>query len=209
MKAGHFIAIVVVAGVTVLAQSRPTPVPAPIKNGTAVRAKYLSLLVGAGTTKVAPGERLTLFVQVTPNRNIHVYAPAQDGYLPVDLSIAPNPAFSVKSPVYPLAKPFTFAPTAETVKVYAEPFLIRQDIVIGSSSAMKRRAAAGETLTVVGSFQYQACDDSVCYRPETVAIKWTLRLIPVPRSPERSEGAERPARGEEPRAGAGVGPRAN
>jgi hypothetical protein len=171
------LALVGLTGAGAFAQSRSPAAPPPIKDGVTVRAKYLTLLVGASDAKVAPGGRVTLLVQVTPNPKIHVYAPGQDGYLPVDLTVTSDPAFSAKPPLYPASKPFTFAPTAETVKVYAEPFLIRQDLVIASSTDVKRRAATGDGLSVTGAFQYQACDDAVCYRPETVAVTWKLHLV--------------------------------
>ena len=170
---------IILAGAGAFAQSRTPAVQPPIKDGVTVRAKYLSLLVGASDTKVAPGGRVTLLVQVTPNPKIHVYAPGQDGYLPVDLAVTLDPAFSTKPPLYPPSKPYTFAPTAETVKVYAEPFLLRQDLIVTSSAEMKRRAATGDSLTVTGALQYQACDDAVCYRPETVAVTWKLHLAPA------------------------------
>jgi len=174
----------VLAIVTALAQARQAPTPSPIKNGVVVRAKYLSLTAGASVTTVSPGTRLTLLVHVTPNPKMHVYAPGQDGYLPVDLSVAPNSAFSAKPPVYPPPQPFTFGPTQETVKVYAEPFLVRLDVAIASSPAMKQRAAKGDTVNADGTFKYQACDDAVCYRPETVPLTWMLHLTPATQKSE-------------------------
>ncbi|HEX5069859.1 MAG TPA: protein-disulfide reductase DsbD domain-containing protein [Vicinamibacterales bacterium] len=168
-----------------VAQSKPAPKtavaeapPAAIKNGVTVRAKYLSLLAGTSAAQVSPGGRVTLLVQVAPHPKMHVYAPGQAGYVAVDLSVAPDEAFTAGRPVYPPSQSFVFAPTAETLKVYSKPFVLRQDLVIGSSAAMKRRAAAGDALTVAGSFHYQACDDAVCYRPETVPVNWKIKLKP-------------------------------
>jgi len=174
-------AVLVLAGVSAFAQSRAA-VPAPvIKNPVVVRGKYLSLAVGSSVTTAAPGARLTLLVQVTPRPKMHLYAPGQAGYLPVNLSVVANPAFTAKRPAYPTPTPFAFAPTAETVKVYAEPFLLRADLTMSSSSALKSRAAKGDTLTIVGAFEYQACDDAVCYRPETLPVEWKIKLVPAAR----------------------------
>jgi DsbC/DsbD-like thiol-disulfide interchange protein len=168
-------------GIAALAQSHAASQSPSIKNPVTVRGKYVSLVVGSSATTAAPGARVTLLVRVTPGPKIHVYAPGQDGYLPIDLSVVDNPAFVAKATVYPAPTPFTFAPTAETVKVYAPPFLLREDLVLASSAYLKRRAASGDTLTVVGAFEYQACDDAVCYRPETVPVEWKLKLVPVAR----------------------------
>jgi hypothetical protein len=153
--------------------------PAVIKGAITVRGKYVSLVVGSSVTTASPGARLTLLLQVTPGPKIHVYAPGQEGYLPVDLSVIGNAAFSAKAAVYPAPTPYRFAPTAETVKVYAAPFLLRQDIVLASSSALKGRAAKGDSLAVIGAFEYQACDDAVCYRPETLPLEWKIKLVPT------------------------------
>jgi hypothetical protein len=47
--------------------------------------------------------------------------------------------------------------------------------------SLRQRAAARETLTILGQLRYQACDDAVCYRPETLPIAWTVELRPFAR----------------------------
>jgi hypothetical protein len=157
------------------ATAKPTPGPA-IKNPVTLRGKYVTLSTGTNLPTAAPGERVTLLAQVTPGPKIHLYAPGQEGYLAVALSVLQNPAYSVKAAVYPPPKPYTFTPTAETVNVYSASFLIKQDVVLASSGDVKRRAASGDTLTIVGAFDYQACDDAVCYRPETLPVQWKIKL---------------------------------
>ena len=36
--------------------------------------------------------------------------------------------------------------------------------------------AADRTLSVEGSFHYQACDDKECYLPKTIPLNWTFKL---------------------------------
>ena len=31
-------------------------------------------------------------------------------------------------------------------------------------------------LTIEGALKYQACDDRICYPPETVPVRWTLQV---------------------------------
>ena len=172
-------AVLVLAGVSAFAQSRPTPktVPPPaITNPVTVRGKYVTLATGTSAPAATPGARVSLLVRVTPGPKIHLYAPGQDGYLAIDLSVVDNPAFSAKAAVYPPPKPYTFTPTSETVKVYSDPFLLHADVVLASTDDLKRRAASGDTLTIVGAFEYQACDDAVCYRPETLPVQWKIKL---------------------------------
>lgn len=46
---------------------------------------------------------------------------------------------------------------------------------------MRARATRGEVLTVSGELEYQACDDKVCYRPETIPVEWKVTLSPLVR----------------------------
>ncbi len=41
-------------------------------------------------------------------------------------------------------------------------------------------AGNGE-LKITGKLRYQACDDKICYLPETVPLEWTLKVEPLDR----------------------------
>ena len=81
-------------------------------------------------------------------------------------------------PIFPKASDYYFEPLKETFKVFDAPFRIRQDITIASTPELRRRAAAKESLTLTGTLRYQACDDQVCYRPDTIKVSWTVGLQP-------------------------------
>jgi hypothetical protein len=36
-------------------------------------------------------------------------------------------------------------------------------------------------LTIAGTFAYQACDDKVCFLPQTVPLSWTIGVKPLDR----------------------------
>jgi hypothetical protein len=36
-------------------------------------------------------------------------------------------------------------------------------------------------LSITGELEYQACDDKVCYRPETIPVEWKVTLSPIVR----------------------------
>ena len=69
----------------------------------------------------------------------------------------------------------------ETVQVYSAAFTLAQEITISLAHDVRTRAEAGEVLTVKGELEYQACDDAVCYRPETIPVEWKLTLSPIVR----------------------------
>ena len=37
------------------------------------------------------------------------------------------------------------------------------------------------SLTIKGRFEYQACDDKVCFTPQSVPLSWTLGVKPLDR----------------------------
>ena len=146
-----------------------------------VQGQHITLRVSTSDAVVAPGRRLSLIVEVAPDPKVHVYAPGQQGYIPVRLLIDTDTAFRVHPGVYPAAKPYRFEPLQETVQVYDRPFVIRQEITIALTPEVRNRATAGETLNIKGALEYQACDDKVCYRPETLPVSWALTLTPIVR----------------------------
>jgi hypothetical protein len=37
------------------------------------------------------------------------------------------------------------------------------------------------TLTIAGTFEYQACDDKVCFSPQSLQMSWTIGVKPLDR----------------------------
>jgi len=146
---------------------------------TTVRGAQVTLAVKASDAVAALGHRITLSVQVTPNGKNHVYAPGQKGYIPVAMTLTPDAAFKPYPATYPASAPYVFVPLNETVQVYSKPFTIRQDVTLALTPEMRARAAKGEVLTIRGSLEYQACDDKVCHRPETLPLEWKVTLSPL------------------------------
>lgn len=157
--------------------------------------RYLKVRLSPVDKTAAPGERVTLSLDVTPGPKMHVYAPGQAGYITVAIELDASKDFKAAPAKFPASQPHFFAPTNETVKVYNKPFQIAQDVTIAATAALRKRAAAKETLTVAGTLKYQACDDLVCYRPDSVPVNWKIELVPVGRgfSPGNVAGPEGPA----------------
>ena len=146
---------------------------------TTIRGAHATLAVKATDAVAALGHRITLSVQITPDAKNHVYAPGQKGYIPVSLTITPDPAFKTYPAKYPPPAPYVFVPLNETVQVYSKPFTITQDVTLALTPDMRARAATGEVLAIKGALEYQACDDKVCHRPETLPVEWKVTLSPL------------------------------
>jgi Thiol:disulfide interchange protein DsbD, N-terminal len=138
--------------------------------------KYLKVLVTPIDRLAAPGSRITLALDVTPGPKIHVYAPEQKDYIPVSLKLDTSTDFKASPAKYPPSQPLFLAPINETARVYDKPFQIEQEITLARSVALIQRAAAKDTLVITGALGYQACDDRVCYRPDSLEVSWKIGL---------------------------------
>lgn len=165
------------------AQAQRARAPKPAKQPRTVEGRQLSAVSSQSDLAAAPGTKLSLLVDVVPKPGMHVYAPEQTGgYIRIDLDLDDDPAFKAAAPVFPKGSDYRFEPLNETFKVFDAPFRIRQDITLALTPALRRRAAAKETLAITGTLRYQACDDQVCYRPDEIRVAWTVALQPlVPR----------------------------
>ena len=133
-------------------------------------SKHAAITMPAATAGAAAGEKVSLVVEMTPNPGIHVYAPGAKDYLPVKLTLKPQPDIKVGKLTYPKSEMVHFAALNETVPVYQKPFKLLQDVTLA------KPAKPGSTLAVSGTLEFQACDDQVCFVPESVPVSWTVTV---------------------------------
>jgi cytochrome c biogenesis DsbD-like protein len=150
----------------------------PQTSTSELATRYLKVKLAPVDKTAAPGELVTLSLDVTPGQKMHVYAPGQEGYIAIAIELEPSKDYKAVPARFPASQPHFFAPTNETVKVYNKPFQIAQDVTIAATAALRKRAAAKEALTIAGTLKYQACDDLVCYRPDSLPVSWKLELTP-------------------------------
>ena len=150
------IAVVVVA---LLAQA---PAKKPIETA------HLSMTTSTSAAAVAAGGKVTLWLDVTPRPKMHVYAPGQDGYIAITLTLDADSGVTAAKAKYPAGEKYVMPALNETMLVYAGPFRIAQDVTI--------KPGAGGTRTIKGSVRYQACDDQICFLPKTVPVEWTVNV---------------------------------
>ena len=130
-----------------------------------IETKHLTLTMSAGRVVAGKG---ALYVDVTPHEKMHVYAPGQPGYIAITLTLdADAPVRVSGKPKYPAGEKLFMPALNETQLVYGKPFRITQEVTIHAT-------APTGPLTIKGSVRYQACDDTICYRPMTVPVSWTV-----------------------------------
>lgn len=150
----------------------------PGARSTTIRADHVNVAVTAPQTRVHPGNRLTLIVEITPDPGVHVYAPgaAALGYHPVALTVEPPPHCIVFPPRYPDGDLMEFPALNETAPVYSRPTRILIDVALGSRQELADALAAG-TLVIRGRLTLQACDERACYAPQDIPVAWEFSLV--------------------------------
>ncbi|MGE5243609.1 MAG: protein-disulfide reductase DsbD domain-containing protein [Betaproteobacteria bacterium] len=146
--------------------------------GTKVAGAHVDLTAYPSDSAIAPGNRITLAFNVVPHPGVHVYAPGADkqGYRPIAVRIDPSPLVQVLAPVYPASEIYVFQPLNERVPVYQKPFTLLQDIVLQGTPQAQQALRGQTSITIKGTVDYQACDDKVCFNPESVPLSWTFTL---------------------------------
>ena len=151
---------------------------------TRVAARNLTLTTYVTDQTAAPGTHFSLVIDVVPGPRVHVYAPGVVGYKPIALSIQAQPALVVREAQFPKADDYFFTPLNEHVAVFQRPFRIIQDLAIDPSPQAAAALKDKTAMSLAGTLDYQACDDKVCFTPQSVPLTWTIGLRALDR--ERS-----------------------
>jgi peroxiredoxin len=146
-----------------------------------VSSPQLDITSYATDRTVAPGTQFAVVLDVRPARGVHVYAPGVTGYRPIALSVQPQPGLLIRAAHYPQSEDYYFKPLNEHVRVYQRSFRIVQDIVLDSSPQAEAALKTLKSLTINGVLSYQACDDKVCFTPQSVPLTWTVNVRPLDR----------------------------
>ena len=127
---------------------------------------------------VTAGARFSIAVKVEPKPGMHVYAPGAEKmrYRVIGLNLDPNPSVRYKPVAYPESEIYHFGPLDEHVPVYQHPFTLLQEVVVKASNEAEAELDELDVLTLTGTFNYQACDDEICYNPESVPLSFTLDI---------------------------------
>jgi hypothetical protein len=142
---------------------------------TTVETDHLKLTASASDAVVRAGNRVTLVLDVELPPKMHLYAPGvEGGYIPIDWEIPDAKTWLAFEAEYPESRTMHLAAIDETVPVYEKKLRVMRDVVIGPNEAIEHLFDG--SLTLEGSFEYQACDDTICYRPEVIPVTWSFEV---------------------------------
>jgi AhpC/TSA family/Disulphide bond corrector protein DsbC len=148
---------------------------------TKVAGAHLELTSYATDHVASLGTHFSLVLDVRPASQVHVYAPGASGYKPVRLTLNAQPGVVVRAAQFPRSEDYFFKPLNEHVPVYQRPFRIVQDVMLDPSKDGSAALKDVTTLTITGTFEYQACDDKVCFAPQSIPLSWPIRVKPLDR----------------------------
>ena len=152
--------------------------PVAVIQGSSPQLKFRAY---PSNSSIFPGTRFSMVVEVEPEPGMHVYAPGADelGYKVVGVSLDPNSHFEFEPVNYPDSKIYYFKPLDEHVPAYDEPFRLMQEVVVSATSEAQSALRGLDSLTLSGSFNYQACDADICYLPESVPLSFEFDLVDI------------------------------
>jgi peroxiredoxin len=140
-----------------------------------VTHERLELSYFASANEAGPGDVIDLTIEVRLEDGIHVYAPTSRNRIPVALNLTASESFVAEETAFPPAETITDAVLGESSDVYAGQFTLTRRVRM-TADAFDRPGAVDPqgNVVIAGSFDFQACDDHICYNPKSIALKWPL-----------------------------------
>ena len=137
---------------------------------------HLSITAYPSNPSLTVGTKFSLAVEVEPNENIHVYAPGAEamGYRVIGLTIDPVPHIRFEPVAFPESEIYHFEPLDERVPVYQRPFTLLLEAVVSGEPEVEEALSQIDAVTLSGTLNYQACDDTLCFDPVSVPLSFTL-----------------------------------
>jgi peroxiredoxin len=147
--------------------------------GAKASTAHLEVTTYPSDSTIAPGNRISLALEVKPLSRMHVYAPGAANYRAITLTLDPQPFVRFLPMRYPASEIYNFKPLKERVPVFQKPFKLVQEVIVEGIPQAQAAFRGREALILTGTLHYQACDDTTCYSPNSIPLTWTLKFRPL------------------------------
>ncbi len=124
------------------------------------------VVAAGGTTRVA------LAVSLPEGLHVQSDAPRDPSLIPTVLTVEAPAGVTVRHLIYPTPSDFVQEGQPQPLAVFEHEF------VTGAELSVAADAAVGD-LVIPGRLRYQACDDRVCFAPQTATFEWRIRIAPA------------------------------
>jgi thiol:disulfide interchange protein len=131
------------------AEATAVAIPGAVKPGTTVRAR--------------------VDVKVGPGFHIQSDKPRDPSLIPLTLTFDAPAGVTVGKLVFPSPKDFLLKGSDQPLAVFEGAFNIDVELIVAKDHP-------GGEVTVPARLRYQACDETVCFRPMTIPLSWTLTV---------------------------------
>ncbi len=134
-------------------------------------SKYLSVNP-LDTVKLHPGETVMVPVKFKVDSGIHVQAnPAtRKNLIATTLTFEKSDGLEFGATIYPAGKPFRLKGSDADISTYDGEVEIRVPLTASAQAKSGRRKLAGK-------LRYQACEETSCFFPMTVAIEGSVVVL--------------------------------
>ena len=121
---------------------------------------------------VRRAQEALLTVDISLVDGVHVYGrPLPEGYVPVELKVDGGEDLVLRRIEYPDPEEMYLEVLDERLPMYTDRLKIKAYCRGGNRDQEK-------TVTVSATLRYQACDDRICYLPQTLVFSMSLRFLP-------------------------------
>ena len=143
---------------------------------TEVETDHLTVTAWASDQTLRGGNRFALALDVDLKDKMHVYAPSVEDYIPIAWSIEEVAGLTNYEAEYPESHDLHLPAINQTVPVYEGKFRVVRDLMVGQDKEIGHLLDDDGNLLVKGKLRYQACDDKVCFIPQTVDLEWKFKF---------------------------------
>lgn len=135
--------------------------------------RHLSVTAYASQDVVRRGNRVTLVMELELPEAMHVYAPGVEGYRPLSVSIPEVPYVRAHETVFPESEILRLPAIGEAVPVFRGSVRILRDVTLSP----RLPSSESDEVPIPVTLSYQACNDSECFIPFQIELKFNLTLI--------------------------------
>ena len=110
---------------------------------------------------------------------MHVYAPGAKDYRAIAFTLKQNALLTTRPALYPSPETYYFKPLDERVQVFQKPFRLVQNMSVSASPETRSALNGLDHVTIAGTLEYQACDDRLCFTPQSIPLSFIVALRPL------------------------------
>lgn len=121
----------------------------------------------------------TLYVRIAMDEGFHVYAdPLPDGFLATTVDVGPVEGLEIGDAVYPPTHDREFPELGVTLPVFESSAVVAVPVTASAALVASRPPGSdtARTVSIPVKVTYQACSETVCHRPRSVAIELDVPL---------------------------------